>query len=336
MTPPLYLFGTPGKVGGAATKIRHLILLLKDSFRVTVVLNHVSWLKNKEVAQFLAKQGVPCCLLKDLPPRCDGLALAVCEADFFASGGAREVKRRGLRLIWSNEMMFEFKGERQAVQEGLVDKVLFVSEFQQHAFAEIYRGVPCATPGNYIAPEDFPFEERRNEIFTLGRLSRPDMDKYPENFPVFYESLGLSDVRYRVKAWDDALRRKYKWHHFGPQWEFLGPQQEATDKFLHSLDLFVYPLGHLIKESWGRSTVEAMLTGCIPLVPAGHQFHNLIAHGENGFICRSFAEYRDAVLQLHRDARWRREMAAQAAQHARMKLCCTGEHRAVWMEALLN
>jgi hypothetical protein len=53
----------------------------------------------------------------------------------------------------------------------------------------------------------------------------------------------------------------------------------------HSLDLFVYLLGHRIKESWGRAVVEGMLTGCVPVLPAGHQFHKLTAHRESGFIC---------------------------------------------------
>ncbi len=332
--PNLFVFGVPGKIGGAATKIRHLIYLLKEVLDITVILNHLSWLKNQEVTQFLKRQGVRCCLVKDLPAQLTGTALVICEVDFFATGGAREVKRRGLKLVFSNEMMWEFKGEAEAVKAGLIDKVLFVSDFQASKFAELYRGVPSAIPGNYVAPEDFEFKERRNATFTIGRLSRPDPDKYPEDFPVFYEELRLKDVKYRVMAWDDKLRLKYKWHRFGPEWELLGPQKEDTEKFLHSLDLFVYPLGHLFKESWGRSTVEAMLTGCIPLVPAGHQFHNLVVHGETGFICRSFGEYQEIVHELHDNYPLRQKLSRQCAEHARTKICNPDAHRKIWIEAL--
>jgi Glycosyl transferases group 1 len=330
----LYIFGVPGKMGGAATKIRHLIYLLKDDFEITVVLNRVSWFKVSEVTGFLKKQGVRFCLLKDLPKELNGVALAICELDFFTTGGAREVKRRGLRLVFSNEMMWEFKGEADAVRAGLIDKVLFVSDFQAATFAELYRGIPSAIPGNYVAPEDFEFVERRNATFTIGRLSRPDPDKYPEDFPVFYEELGLSEVKYRVMAWDDNLRRKYSWHRFGAEWELLGPQKEDTENFLHSLDLFVYPLGHLFKESWGRSTVEAMLTGCVPLVPAGHQFHNLMVHGETGFICQSFSDYRDVAQELYDNFPLRQRLSRQCAVHARTGICNRDEHRRIWIEAL--
>ena len=330
----LYLFGIPGKMGGAATKIRHLIYLLKPSFEITVVLNGPRWLKDSEVRSFLRGQGVRYSLLKDLPKQLEGVALVICEVDFFSTKQHEEVKRRGLKLIFSNEMMWEFKGEADAVRAGFIDKVHFVSEFQARKFAELYRGIPSAIPGNYVAPEDFEFKDRRNSTFTIGRLSRPDPDKYPEDFPVFYEEIGLRDVRYRVMAWDDKLKRKYRWHRFGPEWELLGPQKEDTEKFLHSLDLFVYPLGHKFKESWGRSTVEAMLTGCVPLVPAGHQFHNLLVHGESGFICQSFSEYRDAVHELHDNYPLRQRMGRQCAEHARTKICNPEEHRKIWIDAL--
>ena len=332
--PRLYLFGIPGKVGGAATKIRHLIYLLKEVFDVTVILNSASWLKNQVVVSFLKHQGVRYCLLKDLPRQLEGVALVICVVDFFSTKQHEEVKRRGLKLIFSNEMMWEFKGEAEAAKAGFIDKVLFVSDFQAAKFTELYRGVPSAIPGNYVAPEDFEFKERSNATFIIGRLSRPDPDKFPEDFPVFYEELGLCDVKYRVMAWDDKLKQKYRWHRFGPEWELLRPEKEDTEKFLHSLDLFIYPLGHRFKESWGRSTVEAMLTGCVPLVPGGHQFHNLLIHGESGFICNTFDEYRDVARELYSNHALRTKLGRQCAEHARAKICNSEEHRRIWIDAL--
>ena len=330
----LYIFGIPGKIGGAATKIRHLIILLHKVYNITVILRNVSWKHDRVVTSFLKQYNINYCLLKELPDKLDGVGLAICEGDFFAQGYAREIKRRGLRVIWSNEMMWEFKGEADAVKEGLIDKVLFVSDFQAAKFADLYKGIPCAIPGNYVAPEDFEFRERRNPLFTIGRLSRHDPDKYPEDFPVFYEEIGLRDVRFRVMAWDQKLAIKYRWHRFGPEWELLAPEKEETDKFLNSLDLFVYPLGHKFKESWGRSTVEAMLMGCIPLVPAGHQFHNLIEHERSGFICTDFAQYRYYAHALYEDYSLRTQLSRQCADHARRKICDEEEHRAIWVAAL--
>jgi hypothetical protein len=124
-------------------------------------------------------------------------------------------------------MMFPFPGEEEAIKNGIIDRVLFVSEFQQSAFAEMYRGIPSAITGNFIAPEDFPKSERKNQLFTLGRLSRSDADKWPLDFPEFYEELGLREVRYRVMAWGPELQKQYRWHKFGPEWDLL-PRNKET------------------------------------------------------------------------------------------------------------
>lgn len=330
----LYLIGIPGRIGGASTKILHLLRLLGGDFRITVVLPDIRYLKDSKVRQVLDPYNLPCTLLKDLPKQLQGVALGICDGEFFTSGRARELKARGLKVVWSNEMMWAFKGEAEAVKEGLIDRVLFVSEFQARAFEELYRDVPSFQTGNYIDPDDYAWRERNNPTFTLGRLSRPDLKKYPLDFPVFYEELGLPDVRYRVMAWSQDLQRQYRWHRFGPQWELLSAQKESALKFLYSLDVFLYPLGHRIKESWGRAVVEAMLTGCVPVVPAGHQFHKLMVHGESGFICQEYREFKSTVRELYENYPWRMKISRQGAEYARENLCNPEAHRRCWVEAL--
>jgi hypothetical protein len=296
--PRLYLVGVPGPLGGASTKIVHLLRLLRADFKIKLLAPDTAVLRDKRVRQSLECEGIPCALVKDLPKQSEGVALAICDRDFFVCGRARELKARGLKVVWSNEMMWAFKGEAEAVKEGLIDRVLFVSEFQASAFAEMYRGVPSFITGNYIDPDDYCWRERTNPVFTLGRLSRADPKKYPLGFPVFYEELGLPEARYRVMAWSPEVARQYRWHRFGPEWELLPAQKEAALKFLYSLDVFLYPLGHRIKESWGRAVVEAMLTGAVPVVPAGHQFDKLMVHGGSGFICGGYGEWKATVREL--------------------------------------
>ena len=330
----LYLFGVPGRLGGAGTKIAHLIRLLHRDITITVVPPSVAHLSDKEAKELTQPYGIPVVLLKDLPKKLEGVALAVCELHFFTSGAAREAKTRGLRVIWSNEMMFPFKGEADAAREGLIDRVLFVSKFQAEAFADIYRNVPSLITGNYIDADEYMWRQRNNQIFTLGRLSRADPNKYPLDFPAFYEELGLKEARYRVMAWSHEVQKQYRWHRFGPEWELLPEKKERALTFLYSLDVFLYPLGHRVKESWGRAVVEAMLTGCVPVVPAGHQFHKLMTHGESGFICQEYREFKACVRELYENYPYRQKVSHRAAQHARECLCNPEEHRRCWIEAL--
>ncbi|MGO8675119.1 MAG: glycosyltransferase [Limisphaerales bacterium] len=312
----------------------HLVRLPHGDFKITVVAPEVWACRDKEVRRILEPYGIPCVLLKELPKKPEGVALGMCDGDFFVSGRARGLRERGLRVVWSNEMMFPFKGEAEAAREGLVDRVLFVSEFQESAFAEMYKGVASFRTGNYIDPDDYCWRQRINPVFTLGRLSRPDPCKYPLDFPVFYEEMGLKEVRYRVMAWSADLQKQYRWHRFGPEWELLAANKQSALSFLYSLDVFLYPLGHRVKESWGRAVVEAMLTGCVPVVPAGHQFDKLLVHGESGFICRGFHEFKACVRELYENYPFRQKISRQGAEHARQQLCNPEEHRRIWVNAL--
>jgi glycosyltransferase involved in cell wall biosynthesis len=168
----------------------------------------------------------------------------------------------------------------------------------------------------------------------LGRLSRADPMKYPLDFPVFCEEMGLKEVRYRVMAWSPEVQKQYRWHRFGPEWELLPANKQSAQSFLYSLDVFLYPLGHRVKESWGRAVVEAMLTGAVPVVPAGHQFHKLIVHGEIGFICQEFREFKAVVRELYENYPFRMKISRQGAEYAREHLCNPEEHRKKWIEAL--
>lgn len=337
--PRVYVFGWPSSLGGADTKLAHLLLLLHGRYALTCIPNDEWHLHDRTWTTFLDDLGVRYALLDSLPSNLDGVGLAICNDHFFSRAIAHRAKERGLRVIWSSEMMWHHAGELDAVGAGLVDMVLYTSDFQKTALAPGYlaaRGaeLPSAITGNYIDPSWFPFKERQHETFTIGRLSRPDPLKYPEDFPVFYECLQLPDTRFRVMAWDDHLSGKYRWHHFDERWNLLPAGQEPAVDFLHSLDLFVYPLGHNFQESWGRSTVEAMLTGCVPLVPSGHQFHTLVVDGETGFICGDFLDWKEHAHRLHRDAALRRHMAATAREHAVTTLCDQAAHLRTWREVL--
>ncbi len=230
--------------------------------------------------------------------------------------------------------MWQFKGEEEAVKAGLVDKVFFLSEYQAAVFRELYAKVPEAIVDNYVQPDRFPYIERRNAIFTIGRLSRPDPVKFSEDFPVFYEALEVPEARYRVMAWSNELHKKYAWHRFGPEWELLGAAATPAAGFLQSLDLFVYSFGPFFQESWGRVVVEAMLTGAVPLVPEGCHFGNLVADGESGYLCGSFGAYQEAAQRLYGDYGLRRRMSEQCAFYAREKLCNRAAHREQWVQAL--
>lgn len=285
-------------MGGADTKLAHLLLLLHKHVSFTVVPNVSAQLKETKWRQFLHGLGIRTALIGQLPTRQSGYALALSNQCFFTHGIARRAKECGLKVVWSSEMMWHHAGEAEAVADGFVDVVLYVSELQRRVLEPGYGKLPSFLTSNYIAPALFPFAERMHPVFSIGRLSRAAPEKYPEDFPVFYEALRLPETCFRVMAWDEVLTQKYRWHRFDERWELLSAMAEPPADFLRSLDLFVYPLGHTFTESWGRSTVEAMLTGAIPLVPPGHHLDHLVIEGQTGFFCDDIEVYREHAIGI--------------------------------------
>mgnify|MGYP000884393758 CR=1 FL=1 len=313
--PKVTFFGWPSNVGGADTKLVHLLLLLHKHASITVVPNEARHLTTGYWTRWLDNLGIRYCSFEQLTHEHGGYGVSLSNQYFFSGKICHRAKQLGLTIVWSSEMMWHHEGEIEAIRQGMVDKVLYVSEIQRQALSPGYGCLPSTLTGNYIEPKLFPFRQRRNDQFTIGRLSRPAVEKFPEDFPVFYESLEIPECIFRVMAWNSALAEKFKWHAFDSRWRLLEAEEETQVAFLHSLDLFIYPLGHTFTETWGRSTVEAMLTGCIPLVPPGHNFDQLIVDGETGFVCDDFKKYQSRAHELYFDYTMRCRVAKQCRDH---------------------
>ena len=124
--PEVYFFGWPSHVGGADTKLAHLLRLLSGHCRITVVPNQASQLEDSYWRTECERWGAHCCLFEELPVRLAGSGVALCNGRFFPDRIAHRAKERGLRIIWSGEMMWPHPGETESIQAGVVDRVLYV------------------------------------------------------------------------------------------------------------------------------------------------------------------------------------------------------------------
>jgi glycosyltransferase involved in cell wall biosynthesis len=367
-TQRLYIFGWPGAVGGASTKLAHLLRLLSGRFSIVVVPNEPSEVDETWV-EFLRALEARWCLFEELPQRLEGWGLSLCNFEFLLGRRWAEARARGLKMAWSNEMMWTHPGELGAIFAGLVDQVLYVSEVQRDSLEPAFwkawtgslapwsraqksptltgeiksrsstLGLRWAITGNYIDPELFPPREPRlkapDEPLVIGRLSRSDPAKFPANFPAFYENLGVRNAKFRVMAWSAELAARWKGHAFDDRWDLLPVLQQDSPAFLRSLDLFVYSLSGEVCESWGRCVAEAMLSGAVPILPDApeHHLRNLVKHGESGFLCRSEAEFGEYARLLDKDRELLRHCSENARADAVNRLCVAAEHLRFWEAA---
>jgi len=59
-----------------------------------------------------------------------------------------------------------------------------------------------------------------------------------------------------------------------------------------------------------------------------------MVHGESGFICQEFREFKAVVRELYENYPYRQKIAREGAEYARQHLCNPEEHRRRWVEAL--
>ena len=362
---PAFWFNWPSRIGGADTKFLHLLPLLGREFGMTVVPNDPRCLRG-EWAAVVRGAGAGACARGKVPKDLRGSwAVSMCNRAFFKSI-AGEMKKRGARIAWSNDMMWLFDGEAEAVRDGTVDCVMYVSRAQREALEPKYLEAlglpwdgplknPCAKSGairrkglaplrwvmtgNWIDPGQFPHRARgvRGEgdsgVFTIGRVSRPDPDKFPYDFPASYERMGLREpVKFRVLGWSDGMRERWCEHRWDRRWDLLEADSVPVADFLDTLDVLVYDVSPRFKESWGRAVVEAMLSGVVPLVPqgGGHHLENLLEHGKSGFLCRSRTEYGEYCRALQDDPALLGRMSREARRFAVKQHCNRREHLALW------
>jgi glycosyltransferase involved in cell wall biosynthesis len=115
----------------------------------------------------------------------------------------------------------------------------------------------------------------------------------------------------------------------------LPAMNEEPLRFLQSLDLFVYSVAPNLRESWGRAIVEAMLSGVVPLLPAGtrHHLRNLVKHGESGFLCENDEDFGKYARILENDRQLLANCSRRAREDAVTRLCAAPEHIRLWEKA---
>jgi glycosyltransferase involved in cell wall biosynthesis len=369
----LYVFGWPGSIGGASTKLHHLLRLLRHEYQITVVpYERCNW-EQDPWARELSGLGIHYCHFSDLPERLDGWGLSLCHGEFLNSSCWQEVRRRGVKMAWSNEMTWNFPQELGAIALGEIDAVLYVSPTQRAFLEPEYRRAltgrltlpPSTVPpeetagwittddgsrrlrwvmtGNYIDPDLFPFRPATSlwngqRPLSVGRLSRPDPSKFPRDFPESYTRLGLENTRFRVMGWSEQLEKQWSRDRFRGDWEFLEPLAESASQFLQSLDVMVYQVGEGCRESWGRVVVESMLSGTVPIVPkgGGHHLDQLVRDGIAGFSCADSNEFEEKVRWLRADPTRIATMAESCRDWAVQQHCNPISHRAIWKRLFLD
>jgi glycosyltransferase involved in cell wall biosynthesis len=248
----------------------------------------------------------------------------------------REYADRPKHMVWTSGMSFGVDVEYDALRDGLIDEFFFQTpENAQRVAPQILKGcgrdpiqikarqnyVPFIDPNCELMP--LAIEDRSEDEFVVGRATRDDPEKWHDDSWRMYGNILVPHYKsllVRVAGWGQNALEKVgspcdptsKWAgYFNLQLNghiYDSQEMAAYYKKLHVL-LHYYPF----VESFGYSTVQAMLAGAIPIGADEGGFKALIQHGETGFLARSpdEATYYASSLAFDEPRRQRMSEAAR-------------------------
>lgn len=340
MKPNLYVFQWISDLGGADTRLKELLILLKHDFNITCIPNDEFRLGEKHNTDFLDFHGIKYCMPSSLPKKLEGFAYANCNFRLF-----KEVERinfvhqSGLKFLWSNDMMWTTNEELDGISKGKVTCCLFTSPFHKDKLLpSIFKSNPnqkAAILENYFDSSTWEYVDRpKRKTVVCGKVSRNDVMKFSEDFPTFYESatMGLP-VSYDVMGWGDEQKKKYSWHNFDSRWTLRRTNELPTQEYFSGLDIFLYNCNHKFIENQSRAIIEAQLTGCPIVAPNKWNFPNMIWDQRTGFLWNNIDELRGALSDLM-NYEYRNKLGKLASEFTKDIWCDSESARKKWHAVL--
>lgn len=317
----VFLIGYPGALGGANTEAWHTLRLWcrygVDVHLVPTWGVDPAW-QSRLAALGCTTHRIEPHQLETVPGLAGAPVVSFCNREFIAL--VPRLRALGCPLVWANCMTFLFDHERECFAEhGPADAYLFQSEFQRRELEP--QLVSCgytAEQGHLIrgalALDEFEFAPRPhvpNEEFVVGRMARPDLDKWSSNTWPIYAAIPYARKRALMLGMDERTHAK-----LGAPPLFadcLAPQAITVTQFLSRLHCLL-PINGGARENWPRAGLEAMAAG-VPIV-AQHAWgwRELIDHGVTGFLGADDSELAFYAALLAHDEALRLQIARAARE----------------------
>ena len=231
-------------------------------------------------------------------------------------------------VVWVNCMTWNFPDEIQAHAAGLIDCHAFHNDYQRSMVAPALEatGVPVAELTGYrpffnvdhvmqqirFAPRD----SATDGYFGIGRISRDDAAKFPEDLWRTFAKVNSPPDR-PVKAFilglGDNARQKCgatppcNWL----DWMTWGPGGTTARDLYSRIHVLIHKTGGS-RENWPRTIIEAMAAGVAVIAEDAWALREMIENGVTGFLCKSSDEMSFRASQLAFDEPLRQRMVQAA------------------------
>jgi glycosyltransferase involved in cell wall biosynthesis len=274
----VFLLGFPGLIGGANTEAFDTLKLWRANGLPVAVIP--TWeMPDLDSPRYRDIVELGCEVIASGPDdrllRTEGLpgsiVVAFCNQRFLLHAGV--FRKLGCRIVWVGCMNWLFKQERLHYREhGPFHWYVFQSQYQQDKILPRLQSYDfdrsrCTLIRGAFDPQPWiglpPRPHIPGEAFIIGRISRPDPDKFPRDLWAQYDRINSPKLA-RVLGFDFESQD----HHCGPppRWvETIKPGGEPVDEFLRSIHCLCPGTGAVAVENWPRVGLEAMAAG-VPVI----------------------------------------------------------------------
>jgi hypothetical protein len=319
----IFFLGYPGTMGGANTECWHTARLWRNAgIDATFI---PTWGRDPDWEERLAAIGRQtrhvgnADNLVSVPGFAGSIVVAMCNTHVMNARGL--LKDLGCRLVWLNCMTFLFDNEIAAFRRhGPAEAYVFQSEFQRTELEKVLPALGYTPAMGRVIRGAFSFDEipfcprphEAGEDFHIGKLARPDLDKWSSNHWHILDRVPYAGRRALAMGWTLPLVRKCG---TPPAWaETFVPQQLAAGDFLGRCHVLL-GLNGGARENWPRVGLEAMAAG-VPLVCQNlWGWREMIVDGVTGFLANSDEEMAFRLAQLAYDEELRQRIIRAARTH---------------------
>ncbi|ADB18362.1 hypothetical protein Psta_3705 [Pirellula staleyi DSM 6068] len=286
----LCVIGHPSKVGGADTELDHQITCwLKMGIKVHVC--HTGPLDEHLRSLKLEERGVIYHSPRDWKSL-EGLdCISFCNGEFLIN--LQEIKQHARSAMWVNCMTWNFDRELKMHEAGLIDLHLYQT---QHAMERVGKKLQELAPFRaslftpYFHQDLFPFiEQRPQDKFRFGRISRADADKFGSRQLWIYETMTAPVLKEGlIVGWNDKIARK-----LGKEPDSyitaVAENKVSQAAFYRTCDAIIMTTDTY--ENLPRVGFEAMSSGSVLVVDRRGGWQLQVDDGITGWLCADDREF---------------------------------------------
>lgn len=314
----IFINGFPGYYGGAGTELHHQIIVWREmGMEVHLIPTGVGFGQESMLLE-MAQRGVTVHAPNDWSVLdSSDVVLGFCNAEFLENIPA--IRKRTKRTVFVNCMTWLFPKEKECMKEGSIAMFLYQNEEVRLKNMPVLRDlnndqeIRFMTFKPYFHNESFPFiQERDDEFFGCGRISRQDADKYAKNTlhiyeyfasPVFKRGLFLGFGNSSQKK----IGKPYSWI------KTASNQNEVSQQdFYKHCKIVLQPTD--TTENWPRIGFEAMASGSVLIVDNRGGWRQMVEHGKTGWLCDHERDFIYYASKMAYEPHLREDMAEAARE----------------------